>query len=121
MGYHIRLSLNLVHALPNSLNTPGLPPSFPPLPPCPVHWVQPHHSPLCSSCTLFMPLLGLHQVTHCDSMGLHFLEDMAFATRGKGMSLLLANPSTSVGPQLRQLLWVLLWEAAVAAALGAAL
>ena len=36
-------------------------------------------------------------VHHVDSMGLHFLEDVVFNTRAKGIQLLVANPNRQVG------------------------
>ena len=35
-------------------------------------------------------------VHHVDSMGLHFLEDLVFTTRAKGIKLLVANPNHMV-------------------------
>ena len=37
-----------------------------------------------------------HSVHHVDSMGLHFLEDLIFSTRAKGIELILANPNDKV-------------------------
>ena len=44
-------------------------------------------------------VLEMTPVQHIDSMGLHFLEDLVFTTRGKGVELLLSNPTKRVSVQ----------------------
>jgi hypothetical protein len=46
---------------------------------------------------LFFLVLDMTPVHHVDSMGLHFLEDVVFNTRAKGIQLLVANPNRQVG------------------------
>lgn len=45
---------------------------------------------------LFFLILDMTPVHHIDSMGLHFLEDLIFSTRAKGIDLVLANPNHKV-------------------------
>jgi anti-anti-sigma regulatory factor len=41
-------------------------------------------------------LLDMTPIHHVDSMGLHFLEDLVFSMRAKGITLGLANPNHKV-------------------------
>ena len=45
---------------------------------------------------LFFLVLDLAPVNFVDSMGLHFLEDLVFLTKAKGIQLLVANPNHKV-------------------------
>ena len=45
---------------------------------------------------VFVLIMEMTPVQHIDSMGLHFLEDLIFSTRAKGIELLLANPTRKV-------------------------
>ena len=45
---------------------------------------------------LMFLVLDMTPVHHVDSMGLHFLEDLIFSTRAKGIELILANPNHKV-------------------------
>jgi anti-anti-sigma regulatory factor len=45
---------------------------------------------------LFFLVLDLAAVHHVDAMGLHFLEDLIFSTRAKGIQLILTNPNHKV-------------------------
>ena len=45
---------------------------------------------------LFFLVLDLSAVHHVDAMGLHFMEDLIFSTRAKGIQLVLANPNHKV-------------------------
>ena len=47
---------------------------------------------------LYFLVLDMTPVHHLDSMGLHFLEDLVFNTRSKGIELFLANPNHKVTP-----------------------
>lgn len=47
-------------------------------------------------------VIDMTPVHHVDSMGLHFLEDLVFDCKKKGMTLLLANPSRAVIKCLEQ-------------------
>ena len=42
-------------------------------------------------------------VHHVDSMGLHFLEDLVFTTRAKGIELFLANPNHKVRANMEEM------------------
>eukprot|EP00798_Chlamydomonas_sp_ICE-L_P025821 gene25821-11496_t len=45
---------------------------------------------------LYYLIIDMTPIHHLDSMGLHFLEDMIFNTRQRGIQLILANPSRNV-------------------------
>lgn len=45
---------------------------------------------------LFFLVLDMTPIHHVDSMGLHFLEDLVFSTRAKGIELILCNPNHNV-------------------------
>eukprot|EP00195_Chlamydomonas_chlamydogama_P003258 CAMPEP_0202921966 /NCGR_PEP_ID=MMETSP1392-20130828/77673_1 /ASSEMBLY_ACC=CAM_ASM_000868 /TAXON_ID=225041 /ORGANISM="Chlamydomonas chlamydogama, Strain SAG 11-48b" /LENGTH=735 /DNA_ID=CAMNT_0049615567 /DNA_START=253 /DNA_END=2460 /DNA_ORIENTATION=- len=45
---------------------------------------------------IFFLIIDMTPVHHIDSMGLHFLEDLVFQCKGKGIQLILANPGRNV-------------------------